>query len=130
MIGQYTPALRAIETILPFRCVKIVDRGECDYADTAASSVVVGVTDGSNRRFDDSDHAAVGEPVRLQPGHVILVEVGAAVTVPVWLTTSAAGLAIETASGAETIFAHALEDATAANQVIRVWFNPDNRDQT
>jgi len=130
MIGQFTPALRAIEDILPFRLVKIADRGECDYADTTSSSVVVGITDGSNRRFDDANHASSGEPVRLQPGNVLQVEVGAAVTVPATLTVSASGLAVEGTPGSVVIFGHALEDATAGNQIIKIWFNPDNQDQT
>ncbi len=126
MIGQFTPALRAIEDILPFRAIRIADRGEGDYADTTATHRVVGFSDGSNRRFDDTNHALTGEPIRLQPGNIVLAEAGEAITVPVALRVGSAGLVFEVDDVNDVMLGEALEDATAANQVIRIRLNPDN----
>ena len=81
MIGQFTPALRADEDVLPFRLIMLNDRGE-GRETSALSSVVIGVSDGSNRRFDDANHALSGDPIRLQPGSIVQVEVGDAIPAP------------------------------------------------
>ena len=130
MIGQFTPTLRATVAIRPFRCVKILDRGECDLADTTTTDVVAGVTQGDNRRFDDADHAAIAEPVRLQPGNVVLAEAGESITVPALLRCGTGGMVYNVDDTNDVVMGHALEDATLANQVIKIWHNPDNREQT
>ena len=130
MIGQFTPALRTIADVRPFRCVKIADRGECDLADATDVDSVIGVTDGSNRRFDDEDHANNGEPVRLQPGTIVLAEAGETISAPQLLRCGVGGMVYEVDDASDIVLGQALEDATAANQIIRIWLNPDNLEQT
>lgn len=124
MIGQFTPALRCDQEIAPFRLVRINDRNEGSIAD-AATDIVAGVTDGSNRRFDDTSHANVGESLRLQPGRVVLVEAGAAITAPALLKPSTAGVCVESGASTDVVFGRALEDAADANEVIRVLLDPE-----
>jgi len=131
MIGQFTPALRTTVDVLPFRCVSVLDRGEVFLADDPEVDVTIGITDGSNRRFDDTNHASAGEPVRLQPGNIVLAEAGdTTITVPSALRCGTGGMVYNVDDAADIVIGHALEDATAANQVIKIWFNPSNTELT
>ena len=124
MIGQFTPARRADDDVLPFRLIMLNDRGE-GRETSAVTSVVIGVSDGSNRRFDDSNHALSGEPIRLQPGSIVQVEVGEAIVAPGALRPSANGLAMNVDSAGDVVLGLAIEDAADANEVIRIWLNPE-----
>ena len=123
MIGQFTPALRADADVLPFRLIMVNDRNE-GRETSAATSVVVGVSSGSNRRFDDTNHALSGEPIDLQPGTIVQVEAGEAITVPALIRPSANGLAMNVDTATDVVAGEALEDAADANEIIRMRLNP------
>lgn len=70
-----TPALIAGGTIRPYRFV--VASTAADNTGLEASNgttAVVGVTDGSTRRFDSSNNAETGDAISLQGGDVVLVQ--------------------------------------------------------
>ncbi len=124
MIGQTTPALRADEDVLPFRLIMLNDRGE-GRETSAATSVVCGVSDGSNRRFDDTNHASSGEPIRLQPGTIVQVEAGEAISAPGLVRPSANGLAMNVDTATDVVCGRAIEDAADANEIIRIQLLPE-----
>ena len=68
-----TPSLVASGTVAPYTAVKISGRNTGDQA-TAITDFVVGVTDGSTRKFDSSNHAESGDVISLQGGAVVLVK--------------------------------------------------------
>ena len=100
------------------------DRGE-GRETSALSSVVIGVSDGSNRRFDDANHALSGEPIRLQPGSIVQVEVGEAISAPGAIRPSANGLAMNVDSAGDVVCGLAIEDAADANEIIRMWVSSE-----
>lgn len=70
-----TPALIAGGTIRPYRFV--VASTAADNTGLEASdgtTAVVGVADGSTRRFDSANNAETGDPISLQGGDVVLVQ--------------------------------------------------------
>ena len=123
-VGQFTPALRCDEEIEPFRLVRINDRNEGSIAD-AVTDRVAGVTTGDNRRFDDTAHANVGESLRLQPGSVVQVEAGEAISVAALLRPGTSGLIYNVDTATDIACGEALEDAADANEVIRVFLRPE-----
>ena len=64
---QFSPNLIATADINPYAIVKMSTTAFSGSASTAAADYVVGVADGSTRRFDSSVHAAAGDPISLQP---------------------------------------------------------------
>ena len=117
MIGQFSPQLRADEDVLPFRLVMMNDSGE-GRETSGATSVVIGVSQGSNRRFDDDNHALSGEPINLQPGTYVRVEVGEAISVPSLIRPSAQGLARVVDTATDVVCGEAMEDAADINEII------------
>ena len=78
-----TPALIAGGTILPFRFVKPSTSADDTGLQAAeATTAILGVTDGSTRRFDSGNHAETGDPITLQGGSdgTVLVEAGGNIT--------------------------------------------------
>lgn len=123
MIGQWTPNLRcAGADVLPFRFIDITGQNTGGYA--TAAGPAVGVSQGNSRSFDDANHALVGEPIALQPGKIVQVEAGAAITAGVAIEVGATGLAQPwVTTGVKVAFA--LEAAADANEVIRVRLTDD-----
>lgn len=68
-----TPSLVAGGTVAPYTAVKISGRNAGDQA-TAITDFIVGVTDGSTRKFDSANHAELGDGITLQGGAVVLVK--------------------------------------------------------
>ena len=114
---QFSPNLVAGGTILPFRVVKMDTTAFQGVASTAAGDFVVGVTDGSTRRFDSANHAETGDPISLQPSNCVQLTASTSITAgqglmpttagkvtPVTSTNTALFVALEGASGDNVIF--------------------------
>lgn len=121
-----TPALIAGGTIRPYRFV--VASTSDDNTGLEASNgttAVVGVSDGSTRRFDSANNAETGDPISLQGGDVVLVQCHTA-TVPtrgalVQAHTDGTARAADTGAGPARRFQGyiALEDG-ASGRIIRI----------
>lgn len=114
---QFSPNLVAGGTILPYRVVKMDTTAFQGVASTAAGDFVVGVTDGSTRRFDSANHAETGDPISLQPSNCVQLTASTSITAgqglvpttagkvtPVTSTNTALFVALEGASGDNVIF--------------------------
>ena len=84
-MGSYssTPALQATGTILPYTFVGIGSADNTGAAATAATTPVLGVSDGSTLQFDSANHATTGLPITLQGGDVILIAIAASTAIAV-----------------------------------------------
>jgi len=127
-----TPALIAGGTVYAYRFIKVDATGPTANTDDntgvqvdSAADNVIGVTDGSTRRFDTSDgtHALDGEPITLQGGDVVLVQCGGAVARGSRVQADADGKAITAVVTAGPVFRYqgyvALE-AGASGRIIRI----------
>lgn len=113
------PQLVASATVLPFRCIKVSGAFQGSSA-AAATDVVVGVSDASTRRFDDTtNHALSGEPISVQTGKVVQVTASAAISAGAKCVPTTNGMIVTGASGNATQFI-ALEAASAAGDIIWV----------
>lgn len=118
----FTPNFIASGNINPFRFVEInTSTAFTGQQANAASDNVLGVTDGSVKRFDASVHAAAGDPITLQPSNTVQVEAGAQITtIGSLLTSDSDGRAVS--AGASTVcYYMALETAGAAGEIIRAF---------
>jgi hypothetical protein len=113
---QFSPNLVAGGNINPYRIVKMDTTAFTGVASTAAADYVVGVTDGSTRRFDSSVHAASGDPISLQPSNCVQIEAGGNITAGLGLIASTAGVAI-TAAGAGNVPLFVALEAAASGQI-------------
>ena len=95
----FQPSLLAGGDINPFRFVEISTSAEfTGLQANAASDNILGVTDGSVRRFDASLHAVSGERINMQPSNCVQVEAGGNVSIGNLLTSDANGKAVAGAS--------------------------------
>lgn len=129
-----TPALIANGTVNPYRFVRIETTAgspttvndNYGLQASAASDNVVGVSDGSTRRFDATAHATAGDPITLQGGDVVLVECGGAVARGGRVQTDSDGKAVSAVVTAGPAFRYqgyvALETG-ASGQIIRICRN-------
>jgi hypothetical protein len=118
----FTPNFISSGNINPFRFVEInTSTAFTGQQANAASDNVLGVTDGSVRRFDATVHAAAGDPITLQPSNTVQVEAGAAIsTIGSLLTSDSDGRAVS--AGSSTVcYYMALETAGAAGEIIRAF---------
>jgi hypothetical protein len=115
---QFSPNLVAGGTILPYRVVKMDTTAFQGVASTAAGDFVVGVADGSTRRFDSANHADTGDPISLQPSNCVQLTASAAITAGQGVIATTAGkvVAVVAASGNVAQFV-ALEGAGADGQI-------------
>jgi len=113
---QFSPNLVAGGNINPYRIVKMDTNAFTGVASTAAADYVVGVTDGSTKRFDSSVHAASGDPISLQPSNCVQIEAGGNITAGLGLIASTAGVAI-TAAGAGNVPLFVALEAAASGQI-------------
>jgi hypothetical protein len=118
----FTPNFIASGNINPFRFVEInTSTAFTGQQANAASDNVLGVTDGSVRRFDASVHAAAGDPITLQPSNTVQVEAGDAIsTIGTLLTSDSSGRAVAGVS-TNVCYYMALETAGAAGEIIRAF---------
>lgn len=117
---QFSPNLIAGGTIAPFRVVKMDTTAFTGAASTAAGDFIVGVTDGSTRRFDSANHAevvnGVGDPISLQPSNCVQVTASTSITAGQGLISTTAGKVTPVTSGNVANFV-ALEGAGADGQI-------------
>lgn len=112
---QFSPNLVAATDINPFRICKMSTTNFAGAPATAVTDYVVGVTDGSTRRFDATVHAAsaTADPISLQPSNCVQIEAGAAIaTAGIGLIPTTGGKAITVTSGNMSMFV-SLEPAAA-----------------
>ena len=113
---QFSPNLVAGGNINPYRIVKMDTTAFTGVASTTAADYVVGVTDGSTKRFDASVHAASGDPISLQPSNCVQIEAGGNITAGLGLIASTGGVAI-TAAGAGNVPLFVALEAAASGQI-------------
>ena len=104
---QFSPNLIASTDINPYRICKASTTNFGGAPATAVTDYVVGVTDGSTRRFDATVHAAsaTADPISLQPSNCVQIEAGAAIaTAGVGLIPTTGGKAITVTSGNMPMF--------------------------
>ena len=122
MIGQFTPSLRAVGNIRPFRFVKVDTTEDNSCAEAGdAEALIVGVSQGDNKEFDNANHAEDGDLCRLQPGVVVRVEAGAALAVGAQVAPIAGGLADDVGAATENAIGIALEAAADAVEIVRIF---------
>ena len=113
---NFSPNLVAGGTINPYRIVKMDTTAFQGVAATAAADYVVGVTDGSTRRFDATAHATSGDPISLQPANCVQIEAGGNITAGLGLIPSTGGVAI-TAAGSGNVPMFVALEAAASGQI-------------
>jgi hypothetical protein len=115
---QFSPNLIAGSAILPYRVVKMDTTAFQGVPSTAAADFVVGVSDGSTRRFDSTNHADTGDPISLQPSNCVQLTASASITAGQGVIATTAGkvVAVVAASGNVAQFV-ALEGAGADGQI-------------
>ncbi len=118
----FTPNLTATGDISPFRFVELATSAAFSGSQAnAASDNIVGVTDGSLRRFDATYHAVSGDQITLQPSNTVQVESGAAISnIASLLTSDSSGRAVAGAS-TQVCYYIALETAGGAGEIIRAF---------
>lgn len=112
---QFSPNLIAATDINPFRICKMSTTNFGGAPATAVGDYVVGVSDGSTRRFDATVHAAsaTSDPISLQPSNCVQIEAGAAIaTAGIGLIPTTGGKAITVTTTNMALFV-SLEPAAA-----------------
>lgn len=100
--------------ISPFRIVKMDTTAWQGVPATAAGDYVIGVADGSTRRFDSAVNATAGDPVSLQPSPVVQIEADTGGwTAGCALKPGTAGKALKTTTAGDVALFVALEAASA-----------------
>jgi len=110
---QFSPNLVAGATINPYRIVKMDTTAFTGIASTAAGDYVVGVTDGSTRRFDSSAHAIAGDQISLQPSNCVQIEAGGNITAGQAVKASTGGVAVATTTTGDVALYVAMEGAAS-----------------
>ena len=110
---NFSPNLIAGGTINPYRIVKMDTTAFQGVVATANADYVVGVTDGSTRRFDATAHATSGDPISLQPANCVQIEAGGNITAGLGLIPSTGGVAITAAGSGNVPMFVALEPAAS-----------------
>jgi hypothetical protein len=129
-MGAYSdiPALIASGTIAPYRFVASLTTGTATDDDkgfqaSADTDAILGVTDASTNAFNSSTvHAAAGDPITLQGGNVVLVEVGTSITHGQVVETDANGKAqpATTTAGTRRYHGYVALQTGGAGAIIRI----------
>jgi hypothetical protein len=117
---QFSPNLIAGGDINPYAIVKMSTTAFTGVASTAAGDYVVGVADGSTRRFDSALHAQAAtsttpaDPISLQPSNCVQLKCNGstAITAGLALKATTAGAAVGTSTSGDVPLFVALEDAS------------------
>jgi hypothetical protein len=109
----YVPNFKAGSTVYPFRVVRM-DTSAAFTAIPATDSahIVLGVTDGSTRAFDSTEHAAAGGTISLQNSRFVQVQSNGTIVVGDLLKASTAGLVEKIGTG-ERAFLQACDNAAS-----------------
>ena len=124
---QFSPNLVAGGTILPYRVVKMDTTAFQGVASTAAGDFVVGVTDGSTRRFDSANHAETGDPISLQPSNCVQLTASAGITAGQGVIPTTAGKVVAVSGSGNVAHFVALEGAGADGQIFWAYRLPSTK---
>lgn len=121
-----TPSLVAAGNVNPYRAVRATSgtgytRNSASESSTAATDFIIGVADGSTKRFDSSLHAEAGDPINLQGGDIVLLQTGSATAISCGslLKLHTDGRFVVGGGASDVNWAVALEPSSAANTLIR-----------
>jgi len=122
----FQPQLTASGTIAPNRFVVLSGTASGAFYGaqaSAATDIVVGVTDSSTRRFDNTtDNAISGDLISLQPSRLVQVAAGtAAIVVNDKLTADSSGRAIATTTTGNLYSYIAVSECGASAAGTLVW---------
>jgi hypothetical protein len=117
-----TPALIAGGTILPYRFVKPSTSADDTGLQAAGiTTPVLGVSDGSTKAFNSTNHAETGDPITLQGGDVVLVEAGGSITRGAMVESDSDGKAITQSSTAGLNYnGYVALQSAASGTIIRI----------
>jgi hypothetical protein len=124
---QFSPNLIAGSAILPYRVVKMDTTAFQGVASTAAGDFVVGVSDGSTRRFDSANHADTGDPISLQPSNCVQLTASAAITAGQGVIPTTAGKVVAVSGSGNVAHFVALEGAGADGQIFWAYRLPSTK---
>lgn len=126
-IGPLWGNFVSLGTIRPFRFVKMDTTADHSVLEADANEQIIGVVDQSTKAHDSVNHAETGDEVNLQTGHVVEVEAGAAITNGLQVISDADGRATPAATTGtvnQLIFGVAMRSASAAGEIIKVFYQP------
>jgi len=117
-----TPALVSGGTIRPHRfVVSSTGADNTGLEASNATAAVVGVSDGSTRRFDSANHAVSGDPINLQGGDVVLVECNGNITRGSMVQSHTDGTAVEAGTSTGLFYqGYVALESGAAGRIIRI----------
>lgn len=114
------PNLTASAAVSPYRFVKV--SGDMTGAHCATQTdIAIGVSDGSINAFNGTYNAAVGDPIQLQQGNFMQIEMAGAVDAGVMLTATTDGKALGADSADLGAQLHMVAAQTAAGAGAVVW---------
>jgi len=117
----FVPNLTASGNIYPFRFVELnTGNPFTGQQANAASDIILGVTDGSVRRYDSAFNAIAGNQMSLQPTYTVQVQSSTGFAIGAVLTSDADGKAV-TATAGQTGYYIALEAAGSADEIVRAY---------
>ena len=127
MPQQMHPNLVANGDIRPYRAVAPTGSADNACGEANANNICFGIVGGDTKAFDSANHAESGDQVSLQPGNVVLIELGSGgATRGNSLKTDADGKGVEVAGSGATNQNHigiALESG-AAGAIVRMYWQP------
>jgi len=117
-----TPALVSGGTIRPHRfVVSSTGADNTGLEASNATAAVVGVSDGSTRRFDSANHAVSGDPINLQGGDVVLVECNGNITRGSMVQSHTDGTAVVAGTSTGLFYqGYVALESGAAGRIIRI----------
>ena len=108
----YVPNFTANGTIYPYRVVRMGASAFTALTADSPTQVVLGITDGSTRAFNSTEHATTGGLISLQNGRFVQVTAGGTIAVGDLLKASTDGK-VETIGVGDRAFLQACESGTA-----------------
>lgn len=108
----YVPNFKANGTIYPFRVVRMGASAFTALTADSPTQIVLGVTDGSTRAFDSTEHATAGGLVSLQNGRFVQITAGGTFAMGDLLKASTDGK-VEKIGAGDRAFLQACESGTA-----------------
>ena len=127
MAHQISPNLVANANIRPYRVVAPTGSADNACGESNENNLSMGVVGGDTKAHDSANHAESGDAVSLQPGNVVLIEAGGAITRGGSVMTDDEGRGVAaTPTGTANIYhlGIALETAGGAGEIIRMFWQP------
>jgi len=107
----YVPNFTANGTIYPYRVVRMGAAAFTALTADSPTQIVLGVTDGSSRAFNSTEHATTGGLVSLQNGRFVQVTAGGTIAVGDLLKASTDGK-VEKIGAGDRAFLQACDNGT------------------